>query len=101
GGERRRLVGTVSMDSVTVELVRGADEALRGEAAVLIGRQGEGRITAEELARALGTINYEITCGLGARVPRRYHRDGVSAPDAGSGAAGAGAAADGEGPEAA
>ena len=79
GGERRRLVGTVSMDSVTVELSPGRDEQLLGEPAVLIGRQGAERITAEELARALATINYEITCGLTARVPRRYHRDGEDA----------------------
>jgi alanine racemase len=88
GGERRPLVGTVSMDSVTVELVRGADEGLIGAEAVLIGRQGEERITAEELARALQTINYEITTGLTARVPRRHHRDGEdAAPAAGAVAA--------------
>jgi alanine racemase len=103
GGERRALVGTVSMDSVNVELVRGADEALLGEVAVLIGRQGAERITAEELARALETINYEITSGLTARLPRRYHRDGedaalarAAAPSASAGSS-AGPAADGEG----
>jgi alanine racemase len=77
GGRRRQLVGTVSMDSVAVEL--GGDPAaagLRGERAVLIGIQGSERITAEELARRLGTINYEVTCGLTQRVPRTYHRDG-------------------------
>jgi len=77
-GERRPLVGTVSMDSVTADLGPGADATLRGERAVLIGRQGSERITAEDLARRLGTINYEITCGLSARVTRRYHRDGES-----------------------
>ena len=41
-----------------------------GDAAVLIGAQGDERILAEELARRLGTINYEITCGISARVPR-------------------------------
>ncbi len=76
GGERRRLVGTVSMDSVTVDLGPELDERLRGAQAVLIGRQGDEQITAEDLARRLGTINYEITCGLSARVRRRYHRDG-------------------------
>ncbi len=74
------LVGTVSMDSVTVDL--GGNQAarrLRGEPAILIGSSGEQRITAEELALRLGTINYEITCGLTARVPRSYHRDGRAA----------------------
>ncbi|HEY0361853.1 MAG TPA: alanine racemase C-terminal domain-containing protein [Solirubrobacteraceae bacterium] len=38
---------------------------------------GEG-LPAEEMARRLGTINYEVTCALTARVPRRHHRDGVA-----------------------
>ncbi|MGD0452924.1 MAG: alanine racemase [Solirubrobacteraceae bacterium] len=78
GGRRHPLVGTVSMDSITVDL--GADvepERLRGERAILIGIQGSERITAEEVARRLETINYEITCALTPRVPRIYHRDGV------------------------
>jgi alanine racemase len=78
GGARHPLVGTISMDSVTVDLGPDAGEELRGEPAVLIGLQGPGRITAEEIARRLGTINYEITCGLTARVSRVYHRDGAA-----------------------
>jgi alanine racemase len=74
-GKRRPLVGTVSMDNITVDL--GADtSALVGDGAVLIGEQGAERILAEEWARRLDTINYEITCGLTARVPRWYHRGG-------------------------
>ena len=76
-GRRRPLVGTVSMDNLSVAL--GADDsaqALRGTPVVLIGRQGSERILAEELAERLQTINYEIACGLTARVPRVYHRDG-------------------------
>lgn len=68
-GRRRPLVGTVSMDNVTVEL--GPDTAVaEGDAAVLIGRQGGERIPCEEVAARLGTINYEVTCGLTSRVPR-------------------------------
>ena len=76
GGRRHPLVGTVSMDSVTVDL--GPDPAalgLRDTQAVLIGAQDGERITAEELARRLDTINYEITCGLTARVVRAHHHD--------------------------
>jgi alanine racemase len=77
-GQRHPLVGTVSMDHITVDLGPDADaEALRSERAILIGFQGSERITAEEVARRLDTINYEITCGLTPRVPRIYHRDGV------------------------
>ena len=50
-----------------------------GDEAVLIGPQGAERITAEEVARRLDTINYEITCALTPRVPRVYHRDGEPA----------------------
>jgi alanine racemase len=75
-GRRYPLVGTVSMDSVAVDLGPGGGVQLRGKEAVLIGSRAGERITAEELARRLGTINYEITCGLTARVKRWYHEDG-------------------------
>lgn len=68
-GRRRPLVGTVSMDNVTIDL--GPDtEVEPGDEAVLIGAQEGEAILAEELAGRLGTINYEITCGISARVPR-------------------------------
>ena len=69
GGRRYPLVGTVSMDNVTVELGPETDVDV-GAPAVLIGAQGDEAIRAEEVARRLGTINYEVTCGLTARVPR-------------------------------
>jgi alanine racemase len=70
-GRRHPLVGTVSMDNVTVAL--GPDTDVRvGDEVVLIGRQGQERILAEEVARRLGTINYEVTCGLSARVSREH-----------------------------
>jgi alanine racemase len=71
GGRRVPLVGTVSMDNVTVDL--GPEPPERGAEAVLIGAQGSERVLAEEWARRLGTINYEITCGISARVPREHH----------------------------
>ena len=73
GGRRRPLVGTISMDNVTVDL--GPDSDVEpGEPAVLIGAQGGERILCEEVARRLGTINYEVTCGLSPRVRRAYDR---------------------------
>ena len=74
-GARRPLVGTVSMDNVTLDVGTPA-AAQVGDEAVLIGAQGDERITAEEVAQRLDTINYEVTCGLLPRVPRVYHRDG-------------------------
>jgi alanine racemase len=70
-GRRVPLAGTVSMDNVTVDLGAETDVEV-GDEVVLIGRQGEERILAEEVARRLGTINYEVTCGLSPRV-RRLH----------------------------
>ena len=70
-GRRHPLVGTVSMDNVTVDL--GADTDVEvGDTAVLIGEQDGERILCEEVARRLHTINYEVTCGLTQRVPREY-----------------------------
>ena len=69
-GRRVPLVGTVSMDNITVDL--GDEPVPRGTEAVLIGARGGERILAEEVAERLGTINYEVTCGISARVPREY-----------------------------
>jgi alanine racemase len=75
GGQRYPLVGTVSMDNITVDL--GPEPIARGgEPATIIGRDGAQRQTAEELARRIGTINYEVLTGISRRVPRVYHRDG-------------------------
>jgi alanine racemase len=38
----------------------------------LMGREGELSVSAEEIARIAGTLSYEVTCGIGARVPRSY-----------------------------
>ena len=72
-GRRYPLVGTVSMDNVTVDV--GPDpEAEVGDEVVLVGAQGDERILAEEVARRMGTINYEITTGLLPRVRREHFR---------------------------
>jgi alanine racemase len=75
GGRRYPLVGTVSMDNVTIAV--GDQPSVRpGEVATIIGRDGEERQSAEDLAARIETINYEIVCGVSARVPRAYHHDG-------------------------
>ena len=70
-GRRRPIVGTVSMDNVTIDLGEET-EVEPGAPAVLIGAQGSERILCEEVATRLATINYEITCGISARVPREH-----------------------------
>lgn len=70
GGEPRPLAGTVTMDQIVVD-VGDADVGV-GDEVVLMGRQGDAEITADDWARALDTISYEIVCEIGPRVPRRY-----------------------------
>jgi alanine racemase len=71
GGRRRPIAGTVTMDQLMVDC--GEDESVAvGDEVVLIGVQGDQDITAVEWAERLGTIGYEIVCGIGPRVPRRW-----------------------------
>lgn len=71
GGERRPIAGTITMDQLLVDCGPDADVGA-GDEVVLLGRQGDEEITADEWAAALGTINYEVLCGIGPRVPRVY-----------------------------
>jgi alanine racemase len=74
GGIRRPVVGVVTMDQVVVDC--GDDDVAPGDAVVLLGRQGDEVIPAEEWAAEIGTITYEIVCGIGPRVERRYRAGG-------------------------
>ncbi|NNF52979.1 MAG: alanine racemase [Acidimicrobiales bacterium] len=67
-GERCKIVGVITMDQMLVDC--GDLPVGPGDEAVLIGAQANENISADEWAKALGTINYEITCGIGARVER-------------------------------
>lgn len=70
GGRRRRIVGNVTMDQIMVDC---EDDAVAvGDEVVLIGRQGDQEISAGEWAARLDTIAYEVVCGIGARVERRW-----------------------------
>ncbi len=71
GGRRRALAGSVTMDQIMVDC--GDDEGvLPGDEVVLIGRQGTEVITAWDWAVQVGTIAYEVLCGIGPRVPKIY-----------------------------
>ena len=72
GGKRRPFAGVVTMDQVMINCE--SDDVQIGDEAVLIGQQGEIQITVNDWARQLGTIGYEIVCGISARVPRNYLR---------------------------
>ncbi len=70
GGRRRPIAGRVTMDTVMADC--GDDDVVPGDEVVLIGAQGAEEITATEIAEKTGTINYEVVCSIGPRVPRRY-----------------------------
>ncbi len=70
-GKRVKVAGGVCMDQVMLRLDE-VPEAQIGDEVVLIGRQGAEQITAEELGREWNTVNYDVVCGLQARVPRLY-----------------------------
>jgi alanine racemase len=70
-GQRVAVVGRVCMDQIMVQL-DAVPQAQVGDEVVLIGRQADQRISAEEVADQWGTINYEVVCGIAARVPRLY-----------------------------
>ena len=70
GGRRHPLAGTVTMDQIVVDV--GDMPVQVGDEVVLMGRQGDDAITADEWASHLKTIAYEIVCQVGPRLPRRY-----------------------------
>lgn len=55
--------------------VTGVGRAELGDEVILIGRRNDHQILAEDLAAELGTISYEVTCGIDRRVPRKYTSD--------------------------
>lgn len=65
------VIGRISMDLTIVD-VTNVPEVSVGDEVILIGGEGEIAITAEDIAKIAGTLSYEVTCGIGARVPRVY-----------------------------
>jgi alanine racemase len=70
-GRRVPVLGRVCMDLTMLDL-GAVPEARIEDEVVIFGRQGDESISADHLARELGTINYEIVCDVSARVPRVY-----------------------------
>ena len=78
-GRRVPLVGVVSMDSVGVD-VTDVPDAGPDDVFVLLGRQGDERISASDLARRRTTITWEVLTGMAARLDRVYHRGAELTP---------------------
>jgi alanine racemase len=86
GGRQRPLAGTVTMDQILVDCGPDPDVAA-GDEVVLLGSQGTQTVGAWDWATRLGTVAYEVVCGIGARVPRvvvdsdAHSRPGADMPD--------------------
>jgi alanine racemase len=76
GGRALPFAGRVCMDLVMLD-VTDLPDIREGDEVVVIGQQGGARLTADDLAGVLGTLNYEIVTSISRRVPRRYHRGGT------------------------
>ena len=74
-GKRAPLAGRICMDQVMAD-VTDIEDVKAGDQVVLVGTDGNERITVEELSCLAGTFNYEFVCGLGKRIPRIYQSGG-------------------------
>ena len=72
-GERAPIVGRICMDQLMVRLPSKVEV---GTKVTLIGKEGSEEITIDDIAERLDTINYEIPCMIGPRVPRLFHENG-------------------------
>ncbi len=77
-GQRAPVVGRICMDQTMIDVSR-IKGAAPGDEVILYGGRGPERIAVEEVAGLLGTINYELLCSIGKRVPRSYIRPGQRA----------------------
>jgi alanine racemase len=71
-GQRAPIAGLVCMDMVMVNVTHISGAGV-GDEAVIIGRQAEEQITANDIAEWTGSISYEVLCSIGPRIPRQYH----------------------------
>lgn len=76
GGEFAPIVGKICMDQCMIDITDLKEEVNVGDEVVLFGRQGWRELPVEEIASKMGTINYEIVCNIGKRVPRVYLKNG-------------------------
>ncbi len=74
-GKRAPIIGRVCMDQLMVD-VTDIPQVQIGDHAVLIGQSGTETVTVDDMAKWVGTINYEIICGISRRIPRVYYRQG-------------------------
>ena len=71
GGEYAPVIGNVCMDQLMLDIT-DIENVDMGDEVIVMGHSGDKRVSADELGRIIGTINYEVVCGIGKRVPRVY-----------------------------
>ncbi len=76
-GQYAPVVGTICMDQCMIDVTDIEGDVKLGDEVVLMGRQGDKEITADEIASLMGTIPYETVCIIGKRIPRVYLRNGT------------------------
>jgi alanine racemase len=75
GGKRVPVIGRICMDQCMID-VTGVNNITVGDEVIIFGKRGDEEITVTELAANMGTINYEILCVIGRRIPRVYLKNG-------------------------
>ena len=70
-GQRCPILGRVTMDQVVADVTKVKNLRL-GSSVVILGKQKNNALLADDLAEWAGTINYEVTCSLGNRIERKY-----------------------------
>lgn len=74
-GQRAKIVGRICMDQTMLDVTE-LDYIEPGDEVIVFGKGVMGEPTADTLAKNTDTINYEVVCLVGKRVPRIYYRDG-------------------------
>lgn len=75
-GKRAKIIGNICMDQLMLDVTNIPDVSA-GDVVTIVGFDGDDCITFDELAQKIGTINYELVCLIGRRVPRVYKQNGV------------------------
>lgn len=75
-GEPAPVVGRICMDQCMIDVTDLKKEVHVGDEAVLFGKQGDAEISVDQVAAEIGTVNYEVICIIGKRIPRVYLKDG-------------------------
>lgn len=77
-GQRAKIIGRICMDQLMLDVTK-IPGVQAGDTVTAFGRDGSASLPVDELASQVGTINYELVCGVSKRVPRVYLKNGKPA----------------------